>query len=88
MCGASSTRLEDQRYGYCGRCHTSTGDLRNPLPIETPLILWLGATTATIAEVEPCEDPRPQILAALRSVADTMERELAKDSPTWPPDHP
>lgn len=76
VCGAKSCNPNDVEQGYCGRCHAFTGDLRNPLPAEQPLVLWFGSTVATIGTIGPCSDPRPELVAVLRRVADQLEHAL------------
>jgi hypothetical protein len=79
VCGAKSSHPGDTENGYCVGCHAFTGDLRNPLPAEQPLVLWFGSTVATIGVVGPCSDPRPHLVEVLRKVADQLECALGEE---------
>lgn len=79
FCARTSSHPEDGKAGYCGACHAYTGDVRNPLVMPQPLILWLGSMTAQVAVIQPCEDPRRAILGALRKVVDSLAAEVDED---------
>lgn len=79
VCGAKSSHPGDREQGYCVGCHAFTGDLRNPLPAEQPLVLWFGSTVATIGVIGPCTDARPELIAVLRKVANHLERALVDE---------